>query len=112
MMHAGSACHHAGSRERNGNNHDKYEQKYCSSSTHRTLYAGIVLGAMGNKTDQSSICCWIPKRASRSNNSRVLDNIGEDYSIMLLPTYPASKTPQETMEFLCDSCSISSIEKA
>jgi len=68
----------------------KYEQKYCSSSTHRTLYAGIVLGAMGNKTDQSSICCWIPKRASRSNNSRVLDNIGEDYSIMLLPTYPSS----------------------
>jgi hypothetical protein len=61
-------------RERNSNNHDKYEQKYCSSSTHRTLYSGIVLGAMGNKTDQSSICCWIPKRASRSN-SRFLDNI-------------------------------------
>lgn len=78
-------------------------KKYCSSSTHRTLYSGIVLGAMWNKTDQSSICCWIPKRASRSN-SRFFDNIGEDHPIMLLPTYPASKTPQETMEFLCDSC--------
>jgi hypothetical protein len=69
------------------------------------LYSGIVLGVMGSKTDQSSICCSIPKRASGSN-SRFLDNIGEDYPIMLLPTYPACKTPQETMEFLCDSCSV------
>jgi hypothetical protein len=85
--------------------------KYCSSSTHRNLYSGIVLGAMGKRTDQSSICCWIRERASRSK-SRFSDNIGEDYPIMLLLTYRASKTPQETMEFLCDSCSISSIEKA
>ncbi len=85
----------------------------CSST--RGLYSGTLPGAQG-KQDRELYLLLEPGAGSKDSFSQpqqqpFLENIDEDYP-MLMPTYPAPETPQEPMEFLSRSWSISSVEIA